>query len=43
MYEPQNTKCVILGIPWVLMYLHLKLALHNISINDNSHENNLKF
>ena len=46
MYELQNMNCVILVIlhrSETLSYLHLKIALHNIEMNNRIHLNNLNF
>lgn len=45
-HKPQNTNCVILGIPtWVKCsyVLHLKLSFFNIRKTDRIHHNNLNF
>lgn len=45
MNEVQNKNCVILVILHIssmLLYFHLKLALHNIKMNSKIHANNLK-
>lgn len=46
MDEVQNMNCVILVIPHIrsmLLYFHVKLALHIIKINSKIHANNLDF
>lgn len=45
MYKSQNANCVNPVIPHelnFLIFLHLKLALHNINMNGSIHANNAK-